>query len=51
MVYVDPKNLGYKPFYQRWLIGKKMYGDTIQENFRDLFQKYFPVVIDRIYEG
>lgn len=29
MVYVDPKNLGYKPFYQRWLKGKAKYGDTI----------------------
>jgi dynein heavy chain len=51
MVYVDPKNLGYRPFYQRWLKGKAKYGDTIQENFRDLYSKYFPAVMDRIFEG
>jgi dynein heavy chain len=44
-------NLKYKPFYQRWLKGKAKYGDTIQENFRDLYQKYFPAVMDRIFEG
>jgi dynein heavy chain len=29
MVYVDPKNLGYRPFYQHWLRNKKDYGETM----------------------
>jgi len=50
MVYVDPKNLGYHPFYSRWLLGKKKY-EALHDNFKELYAKYFPFVIDRIYEG
>jgi len=50
MVYVDPKNLGYKPFYQRWLQGKKKQ-ETLHDNLKDLYQKYFPIMMDRIFEG
>lgn len=28
MVFVDPKNLGYEPYWQRWLSGRK--GDEIK---------------------
>ena len=52
MVYVDPKNLGYEPYYQRWLKEKfDIYGDTMRDSLKDLFQKYVPPTIDRIYEG
>ena len=52
MVYVDPKNLGYEPFYQRWMREKfDIYGDTMRDSLKDLFQKYVPPIIDRIYEG
>lgn len=53
MVYVDPKNLGYKPFYSRWLLGKKKQ-EALHDNFKDLYTKYFggqPNVMDRIFEG
>jgi dynein heavy chain len=56
MVFIDPKNLGYKPFYTRWMDKrKKAYGagagETFAENFKELYAKYFPHVIDRIFEG
>ena len=51
MVYVDPKNLGYKPFYNRWLLNKKKQNEGLHDNFKELYAKYFPFVMDRIYEG
>jgi hypothetical protein len=38
MVYVDPKNLGYAPFYERWAKGKKeVYGEIMYESLTELF--------------
>lgn len=52
MVYVDPKNLGYRPFYERWLKGKTIaYGEPVSEALLDLYSKYVPPLMDRIYEG
>lgn len=52
MVYVDPKNLGYAPFYERWAKNKKEeYGEIMYESLNELFQKYVPACIDRIFEG
>jgi dynein heavy chain len=52
MVYVDPKNLGYKPFHSHWIKGKfNTYGEQMQESLQELFNKYVPVLIDRIFEG
>ena len=52
MVYVDPKNLGYAPFYERWVKNKtKAYGETIGDNLRDLYVKYIESCIERIFEG
>jgi dynein heavy chain len=52
MVYIDDKNLGYEPFYERWLkIKSKEYGETIGENFKDLYQKYVYQCVERIFEG
>jgi dynein heavy chain len=52
MVFVDPKNLGYQPFYQRWWEKKKQqYGETFADNLKELYAKYFPIVMDRIFEG
>ena len=52
MVYVDPKNLGYRPFYTHWLRSKyDDYGETMHDSLKELFQKYVPVLIDRIEEG
>jgi dynein heavy chain len=52
MVYVDPKNLGYKPFYSKWLAKfAKAKQEALHDNFKDLYTKYFPVIMDRIFEG
>jgi dynein heavy chain len=67
MVWVDPKNLGYRPFYERWL--KKKFpvsaaaattatgtlppAGIAEERvlLLDLFDKYIPKCIDFILEG
>lgn len=52
MVYVDPKNLGYAPFYMKWLVDKfNKYGETMRDSLKELFQKYVPPIMDRIFEG
>ena len=52
MVYVDPKNLGYTPYYVKWLVHKyNVYGEIMRDSLKELFQKYFPPIMDRIYEG
>lgn len=41
MVYVDPKNLGYEPFYFKWMIdrwrGKGEAYDVLVETLNELF--------------
>jgi len=52
MVFVDTKNLGYAPYYERWVGQKKAkYGEIIAESLKDLYQKYVFQCIERIYEG
>jgi dynein heavy chain len=51
MVYVDPKNLGYEPYYERWLLDKMAYGEAMRDSLKELFQKYVPPLMDRIFEG
>lgn len=50
MVYVDPKNLGYRPYWDRWLEG---WGENVplKDNLGSLFDEIFPKLIDRIFEG
>lgn len=49
MVYVDPKNLGYNPFWQKWCNGRA--SDKEREELNRLFEKYVPPGIDLILEG
>ena len=49
MVYVDPKNLGYQPFWDKWV--KDRQSKTEQEDLKKLFEKYVPNCIDYILEG
>ena len=49
MVYLDPKNLGYIPYFRKWLGGKE--NKTEVELLDRLFKKYVPAVIDYILEG
>uniref|UniRef100_A0AAV2KWR9 AAA+ ATPase domain-containing protein n=1 Tax=Knipowitschia caucasica TaxID=637954 RepID=A0AAV2KWR9_KNICA len=48
MVFVDPKNLRYRPFWQRWLETRPL---KEQETLILLFEKYVPCCIDLIIDG
>ncbi|KAI9009714.1 dynein heavy chain and region D6 of dynein motor-domain-containing protein [Gaertneriomyces semiglobifer] len=49
MVYMDPKNLGYKPFFQRWVNARQNKAES--ELLSRLFQKYFPPLVEYALEG
>ena len=53
MVYVDPKNLGYSPYYHWWLNNEKVHKkeEQTKDSLKELFLKYVPSIIDRIFEG
>lgn len=58
MVWVDPKNLGYRPYYEKWIKSRFGNGVTIDEEKIDnanylttLFDKYVPASIDLILLG
>jgi dynein heavy chain len=49
MVYVDPKNLGYEPYWIKWC--NKHEKREERECMRRLFDKYVPVLCDMILDG
>ena len=49
MVYVDPKNLGYSPYWDRWV--NSLPGPEDCEEFNKLFDKYVPKSISLILDG
>lgn len=49
MVYVDPKNLGYMPFWQRWLSSRC--NQVERDTFNVLFNRYVPNALRYIIEG
>nr|XP_054773560.1 dynein axonemal heavy chain 10-like [Lytechinus pictus] len=49
MVFVDPKNLGYIPFWQRWVNARTNKAE--QQDLTRLFEKYVPGCLDMILEG
>lgn len=49
MVYVDPKNLGYKPYWDRWL--KSRTGLDERAQLEELFVRYVDPQIKYIFEG
>ena len=49
MVYVDPKNLGYKPYWDRWL--KLRPGREERAKLQELFLQYVDPQIKHIFEG
>ncbi|VFV23646.1 dynein heavy chain axonemal [Lynx pardinus] len=49
MVYVDPKNLKYQPYWKRWV--NQIQNKAEQSNLESLFEKYVPYLIDVIVEG
>lgn len=48
MVFVDPKNLGYHPFWMRW---SNRRNPLEADELNSLFDKYVPKLIDLILEG
>ncbi|KAL6114194.1 dnah10 [Pungitius sinensis] len=48
MVFVDPKNLRYTPYWQRWVTNRP---DGEQEVLNKLFEKYVHSSIDMIVDG
>ncbi|KAJ3328734.1 Dynein heavy chain 10, axonemal, partial [Blyttiomyces sp. JEL0837] len=49
MVYMDPKNLGYKPYFQKWSNGRPSKAET--DILVKFFTKYVPAAIDLVMEG
>ncbi|XP_077995609.1 dynein axonemal heavy chain 10-like isoform X2 [Glandiceps talaboti] len=49
MVYVDPKNLGYLPYWEKWVNARQ--NKEEQTDLKRLFDKYVPPCIDMIIEG
>ncbi|XP_014373608.2 dynein heavy chain 10, axonemal, partial [Alligator sinensis] len=49
MVFVDPKNLKYKPFWEKWI--KQRGNKQEQVELDRLFEKYVPYLINLIVEG
>ena len=49
MVYVDPKNLGYNLYWERWV--NSLPAEDDRKELRKLFDKYVPQGIGFILEG
>ena len=49
MVFVDPKNLGYEPYWLRWV--SALPGENDRKEFQRLYEKYVPQCIALILEG
>uniref|UniRef100_A0A8C2R8N1 AAA+ ATPase domain-containing protein n=1 Tax=Capra hircus TaxID=9925 RepID=A0A8C2R8N1_CAPHI len=49
MVYVDPKNLKYQPYWKKWV--NQIQNKMEQGYLESLFEKYVPYLIDVIVEG
>ena len=48
MVFVDPKNLGYEPFWLRWVAN---FDENDKKELQALYDKYVPSCISLILEG
>lgn len=52
MVYVDAKDLGYSPYFEKWVKEKKKtHSESMSEAFNELYTKFVPACIERIFEG
>ena len=51
MVYVDPKNLGYMPYYSRWVRSRCGADDKMQELLTLLYEKYITYCIEFVLDG
>jgi len=48
MVYVDPKNLGYQPYWQRWLLSRP---ERERDKINELYERLIPETLAFIIEG
>lgn len=48
IVYVDPNNLSYKPFWSRWLEPRNFMEQMALDH---CFKKYVPVLLDLMFEN
>ena len=51
MVYVDDKNLGPGPFYDRWSHQKKNVNEKVYELLDDLYDKYVGTCVSLVFDG
>jgi dynein heavy chain len=51
MVYVDDKDLGHKPYYERWAKSKEDLGEAVPDVLMILYNRYIDKLIRRIIEG
>lgn len=49
MVYVDPKNLGFQPYWDRWVLNRKYPPD--QNYLIEIFEKIMPDLMAYVLEG
>ncbi len=49
MVFVDPKNLGYEPYWQKWLQSHE--AKHMKDSLGTFYKKYVPGSISLILEG
>lgn len=49
MVYVDPKNLGYEPYWTKWASARV--NKQEQKELMKFYEKYVPALIDMVLEG
>ena len=49
MVYVDPKNLGYAPFWEKWV--NSIPNENDSKELMKLYEKYVPQCISMVLEG
>ncbi|XP_072163343.1 dynein axonemal heavy chain 10-like [Diadema setosum] len=49
MVFVDPKNLGYRPYWEKWVNARP--NKMEQQDLMRLFDKYVPATLEMILEG
>lgn len=49
MVYLDPKYLGYKPYWEKWVKNRQ----TVYEQgiLKQLFDKYIPIIFEFVIDG
>jgi len=49
MVYVDPKNLGFDPYWKRWCAARER--PEQRQHFGDLYDKYVSLCVQRVLDG